>query len=103
MAIYEERRLAFRQRRDFLVPALEKLGIEVPVKPDGAFYVYAHIGKLGQDSVDFAYRLLREAGVSALPGADYGPAPHGRHTMRFSYCVGMEALQEAVHRIGKLL
>ena len=103
MAIYEERRLAFRQRRDFLVPALEKLGIEVPVKPDGAFYVYADIGKLGQDSVDFAYRLLREAGVSALPGADYGPAPHGRHTMRFSYCVGMEALQEAVHRIGKLL
>ena len=103
MAIYEERREAFRQRRDFLVPALEKLGLEVPVKPDGAFYVYTDIARLDEDSVSFAYRLLRDGGISALPGVDYGPAPHGRHTMRFSYCVGMQALQEAVHRLGKLL
>jgi len=103
MAIYEERREAFRQRRDYLVPEFEKLGIGIPAKPDGAFYVYADIGKLGEDSVSFAYRLLRETGISALPGADYGPAAHGRHTMRFSYCVGMDALREAVHRIGKLL
>ncbi|HEY0296720.1 MAG TPA: pyridoxal phosphate-dependent aminotransferase [Bordetella sp.] len=103
MAIYEQRRAAFRQRRDYLVPALGKLGLEAPVKPDGAFYVYADIGRLGEDSVSFSYRLLREGGVSALPGVDYGPAPHGRHTMRFSYCVGLDQLEEAVHRIGKLL
>jgi aspartate/methionine/tyrosine aminotransferase len=74
----------------------------VPVKPDGAFYIYTDLAKLGVDSVSFANRLLREAGVSAIPGVDFGPA-HGLHTMRFSYAIGLDRLQEAVERIGRIL
>jgi aspartate/methionine/tyrosine aminotransferase len=102
LAIYEQRREAFRQRRDFLLPAFERLGLSVPVKPDGAFYIYTDLAKLGVDSVSFANRLLREAGVSAIPGVDFGPA-HGLHTMRFSYAIGLDRLQEAVERIGRIL
>lgn len=99
---FEHRREAFKQRRDYLLPEFERLGIQVPVKPDGAFYIYADITSLGMDSATFSKRLLLEAGVAAVPGLDFGPA-HGRHTMRFSYATGLDRLEAAVQRIGKLL
>jgi aspartate/methionine/tyrosine aminotransferase len=103
LAIYEERREIFRQRRDYLVPELERLGLAVPVRPDGAFYVYSDLSGLGvTDSMAFSRRLLHEAGVAAVPGLDFGPA-HAGHTMRFCYTTGMERLQEAVARIRKVL
>ncbi|MNI95407.1 putative N-acetyl-LL-diaminopimelate aminotransferase [compost metagenome] len=74
----------------------------MPVKPDGAFYIYADISNLGMDSAAFSQRLLLEAGVAAVPGLDFGPT-HGSHTMRFSYATGLDRLEEAVARIGKLL
>jgi aspartate/methionine/tyrosine aminotransferase len=74
----------------------------VPVKPDGAFYIYADIAAMGVDSSVFAKRLLHEGGVAAVPGLDFGPA-HGHHTMRFSYATGLDRLQEAVRRIGTVL
>ncbi|MBB1596720.1 pyridoxal phosphate-dependent aminotransferase [Achromobacter sp. UMC46] len=99
---FEHRREAFKQRRDYLLPEFERLGIQVPVKPDGAFYIYADIASLGMDSSTFSQRLLLEAGVAAVPGLDFGPA-HGSHTMRFSYATGLDRLEEAVARIGTLL
>lgn len=102
LKIYEQRREAFRQRRDYLLPEFERLGLTVPVKPDGAFYIYSDLSKLGVDSMSFSQRLLTQAGVAAVPGVDFGPA-HGAHTMRFSYATGLDRLQEAVMRIGKIL
>ena len=102
MKTFEHRREAFKQRRDYLLPEFERLGIQVPVKPDGAFYIYADIANLGMDSAAFSQRLLLEAGVAAVPGLDFGPA-HGRHTMRFSYATGLDRLEEAVARMGSLL
>ncbi|MNX96791.1 putative N-acetyl-LL-diaminopimelate aminotransferase [compost metagenome] len=102
MKTFEHRREAFKQRRDYLLPEFERLGIHVPVKPDGAFYIYADISNLGMDSAAFSQRLLLEAGVAAVPGLDFGPT-HGGHTMRFSYATGLDRLEEAVARIGKLL
>ncbi|OZI45138.1 pyridoxal phosphate-dependent aminotransferase [Bordetella genomosp. 4] len=102
LKIYEHRREAFKQRRDYLLPEFERLGLHVPVKPDGAFYIYADIAAMGVDSSAFAHRLLHEAGVAAVPGLDFGPA-HGHHTMRFSYATGLDRLQEAVRRIGTVL
>ena len=96
------RRGAFKQRRDYLLPEFERLGLRVPVKPDGAFYIYADISDLGMDSAAFSQRLLLEAGVAAVPGLDFGPA-HGDHTMRFSYATGLDRLEAAVDRMGKLL
>lgn len=102
MKTFEHRREAFKQRRDYLLPEFERLGIHVPVKPDGAFYIYADISNLGMDSATFSQQLLLQAGVAAVPGLDFGPA-HGKHTMRFSYATGLDRLEEAVARIGKLL
>ena len=102
MKTFEHRREAFKQRRDYLLPEFERLGIQVPVKPDGAFYIYADISNLGMDSGTFSQRLLLEAGVAAVPGLDFGPA-HGGHTMRFSYATGLDRLEEAVARMGKWL
>lgn len=102
LALYETRRLAFQQRRDFLLDAFQRLGIAVPVKPDGAFYIYADVSKWGMDSTDFAMRLLHEAGVAAVPGLDFGPA-HASRTMRFAYTTGMERLEAAVDRIDGFL
>ena len=54
------------------------------------------------DSTAFSQRLLLEAGVAAVPGLDFGPA-HGDYTMRFSYATGLDRLEAAVDRMGKLL
>lgn len=99
---FEHRREAFKQRRDYLLPEFARLGLKVPLKPDGAFYIYADISDLGTDSASFSQRLLLEAGIAAVPGLDFGPA-HGHHTMRFSYATGLDRLEEAVARMGKLL
>ncbi|MEB2401810.1 pyridoxal phosphate-dependent aminotransferase [Parapusillimonas granuli] len=102
MHIYENRRLSFKQRRDYLLPEFERLGLHVPVVPDGAFYIYADISRHSRDSAAFSHRLLHEAGVAAVPGMDFGPA-HAAHTMRFSYATGLDRLQEAIARIERLV
>lgn len=102
LAIYAERRDAFRARRDYLLPEFERLGLRVPVRPDGAFYIYSDISGLGMNSTQLSHRLLHEANVAAVPGHDFGPA-HADHTMRFSYATSLERLQEAVARMEKLL
>jgi len=102
MRIYEQRRLSFKQRRDYLLPELNRIGLNVPVVPDGAFYVYADITKFSRDSDNFVHRLLHEAGVATVPGRDFGPA-HAAHSIRLSYATGLDRLGEAVHRMETFL
>ncbi|MEI7571114.1 MAG: aminotransferase class I/II-fold pyridoxal phosphate-dependent enzyme, partial [Alcaligenaceae bacterium] len=102
LALFEQRREAFRQRRDYLVPALKTLNIDVPVMPDGAFYVYGDISAHSSDSSAFSAALLDGARVAAVAGLDFGPA-HAAHTMRFAYTTGLERLQEAIHRMKTFL
>jgi len=101
LELFEARREAFRERRDYLLPEFERLGLHVPVKPDGAFYIYSDVSAHG-DSAALAERLLTEAGVCAVPGMDFGTADPGRY-MRFSYATDLVRLQEAVDRMGRLL
>ncbi len=84
IAIYEERRAEFQRRRDFLLPALNELGFRIPVSPDGAFYVYADIGRFADDSFAFVRDLLRATGVCLVPGKDFGVAAPDRY-VRISY------------------
>jgi len=106
LAIFAKRRELLRQRRDYLMPELERLDLAIPAKPDGAFYLYAdvsrHLDEHTPDSAAFAARLLREAGVVAIAGEDFGPA-HARTMLRFSYATGMDRLQEAVARMARML
>jgi aspartate/methionine/tyrosine aminotransferase len=106
IAIYEERRLEFQRRRDFLVPALRELGFQVPVMPDGAFYVYADISALhhpqAADSTAFGMAALKDAHVAIVPGDDFGFAAPKRH-VRFSYATRYERIEQAVERLRRLL
>ena len=102
LAIYEARREEFRRRRDFLVPALRDLGFDVPVVPDGAFYIYAGISRFAANSWDFAFDLLREAGVCLVPGRDFGAAQTAQY-VRVSYANKQERLEAAVDRMDRYL
>ncbi|MFC0398036.1 pyridoxal phosphate-dependent aminotransferase [Paraburkholderia rhizosphaerae] len=102
LAIYEMRRLEFKRRRDFLVPALESLGFTVPVMPDGAFYVYADCRNVphpaARDSAALTSAMLHDAGVVMVPGIDFGTAaPHDY--VRVSYATAYSRLEEAVERL----
>ena len=101
-AIFEARREEFRRRRDYIVPALREIGLEVPVEPDGAFYVYVDCSRFSDDSSAFADELLRNAWISLVPGDDFGENQPGRY-LRLSYATSMEHLEEAVERLRRYL
>lgn len=102
LAVYEQRREEFRQRRDYLVPALRRLGFDIPIVPDGAFYIYAGIERIARDSWRFAFDLLHETGVCVVPGRDFGSAETSRY-VRISYANKRERLEEAVNRMSTFL
>jgi aspartate/methionine/tyrosine aminotransferase len=102
IAAYEERRAEFRARRDYLVPALNALGLAVPVMPDGAFYAWADCSAHSPSSWDFAFDIMKRAHVAITPGRDFGH--HGSERfVRFSYANHQAQLVEAVRRIGQVL
>jgi aspartate/methionine/tyrosine aminotransferase len=96
--IFDDRRDEFRQRRDFLLPALEQIGFEVAVKPQGAFYIYANCQRFTDDSFDWVKRLLVEQGVAVTPGIDFGSYQANIHC-RFAYTQSLEILRRAVDKI----
>lgn len=102
LAEYERRRSEFKARRDFLVPALNGLGLTVPVMPDGAFYAWADCSAHAESSWDFAFDLMRRAQIAATPGRDFG-SHAGERYLRLSYASSMESLTEAVARLHQLL
>ncbi len=102
LRIFEARRAAFQQRRDYLLPELERLGLHVPVKPDGAFYIYSDVSAHAQDSAAFAKQLLHEAGVCVVPGLDFGTSDAKRY-VRLSYATDLERLQSAMARLNMML
>jgi aspartate/methionine/tyrosine aminotransferase len=88
---------AFRERRDFLVEALNKIkGIHCAL-PEGAFYVFPNISSFGLSSAEFANRLLEEAGVAAAGGTAFGC--YGEGFLRLSCANSLENLQIAAARI----
>ena len=107
IAEYERRRNEFKARRDYFVPALESVGLTVPVLPDGAFYAWADCSaacaKLGvKDSWDFAFEVMKRAHVAVTPGRDFGSAQTAQF-IRFSSASSMAHLQTALTRLKSLL
>jgi aspartate/methionine/tyrosine aminotransferase len=98
LAEYERRRSAFRARRDFLVPALNALGLTVPVMPDGAFYAWADCSAFSRSSWDFCFQMMQRAHVAMTPGRDFGAHGSERH-VRLSYASSMAQLQLAIERL----
>jgi len=89
----------YEENRRILVEGLPKAGLDRFFPVDGAFYLYANISRFSDDSLDFARRMLEEAGVAATPGLDFDPRD-GRHYLRFCYAGSATEMHEAVERIG---
>ena len=107
LAIYEERRAAFKERRDSFIPMLNSMGLTVPVMPDGAFYAWADCRsacqRLGlKNSWDFAEHVMQHAHVAITPGRDFGVYAPGNF-VRFSTASSLQDLHTAAQRIQHLL
>ncbi len=116
LAEFERRREEFRRRRDFIVPALQRLGFGVPVPPDGAFYVWADCSRFldtqtlaaqtggagPANAWDFCFEMMRRAHVALTPGRDFGPALADRF-VRLSFARALPELQTAVARLAREL
>ncbi len=100
--VLEGYREAFRERRDFLLPALRRLGFGIPCVPQGAFYLYAECERFTRDSFELSQRLLEEAGVAVTPGIDFGGHRAAGH-LRFAYTTSRERLEEGVRRLRDFL
>jgi aspartate/methionine/tyrosine aminotransferase len=98
----EKRRAEFSARRDFLYEQLLKLNFDIPVKPDGAFYIYANCTKFTNDSYQFALALLEAEGVAITPGKDFGN--HQAHQyLRFAYTTSIERMGVAMQRLERFI
>ena len=107
IAEYERRRAEFKARRDYFIPALNALGLTVPVMPDGAFYAWADCTQACQklkvkDSWDLAFEIMNRAHVAVTPGRDFGTA-NAHQFIRFSTASSMAQLTEAITRLKVLL
>ncbi len=102
LALLDERRAAFQQRRDFLLPALRQLGFDIPVVPEGAFYLYAGCQRFTEDSHQFAWTLLEKVGIAVTPGNDFGVYQANTH-LRFTYTLSLDALQQCIARLRQFL
>ena len=92
---------AYRERRDFVVDALNAIeGVECPV-PAGAFYAFPDVSSFGMSSKALADLLLEEGGVAVLPGTDFGENGEGK--IRISYVGDMATLEEGMKRIADTL
>jgi aspartate/methionine/tyrosine aminotransferase len=102
IAEYERRREEFKTRRDSVLPALQAMGLTVPVQPDGAFYVWFDCSKFSASSWDFCVDMMQRAHVALTPGKDFGPALADRF-VRLSFATSLPQLQTALQRMRRVL
>ena len=88
----------YARNRERLLAALPGLGLARIAPPDGAFYVWADISHLTDDSMDFCLRLLEDTGVATAPGIDFDPV-EGHRFIRFSFAVSTPLVEEAIARM----
>lgn len=88
----------YAANREAMLAALPALGLARIAPPDGAFYIWADIGHLTNDSMEFCTRLLQETGVACAPGVDFDPVD-GHRFMRFSFAVSTPLVNEAIERM----
>lgn len=95
-----EMRNSYHQRRDFLVRRLNEIGLECHT-PGGAFYVFPDIRKTGLSSKDFAFKLLEQENVAAVPGGAFGPSGEG--FLRCCYATAFDDIRTATDKIERFV
>ncbi len=100
---YEELRVEYQRKRDFLKPVLNDTGFEC-IAPEGAYYVMADISAFGfSDDIEFTRHLIREIGVAVVPGSSFYHDPAlGSQMVRFCFCKLDETLEAAAENLQKL-
>jgi len=88
----------YARNRELLLAALPALGLKRIAPPDGAFYIYADVGHLTDDSMDFCMKLLLDTAIATAPGIDFDPID-GHRFMRFSFAVSTDRVEEALRRL----
>ncbi|MGN6364367.1 aminotransferase class I/II-fold pyridoxal phosphate-dependent enzyme [Asticcacaulis taihuensis] len=88
----------YARNRQLLLAALPQLGLTSIAPPDGAFYIYADIGHLTENSLEFCQKLLCETGVATAPGLDFDPV-EGHHFIRFSFAVSTPEVEDVIERL----
>lgn len=94
----QENLAMYERNRAFLLQELPKAGFDKIAPPDGAFYIYADVSEMTEDSVALSKQILLEAGVAVTPGVDFDPV-RGHTTLRFSYARTTDDIVEAVRRL----
>lgn len=88
----------YHANRDLMIAGLKEAGFTEIAPPDGAFYVYADVSKITDDSRSFAAEVLEKAGVAVTPGLDFDPV-RGHGTLRFSYARSTADIEEGLMRL----
>jgi aspartate/methionine/tyrosine aminotransferase len=107
LALFEQRRAEFKARRDAFVPELQRIGLRVPVMPDGAFYAWADCSQVCQklgvaSSWELAFEFLHKAHVAVAPGRDFGQNESAKY-IRFSTASSSTELELAIKRLAELI
>lgn len=92
----------YAENRRLMLDGLPKAGFTNIAPPDGAFYVYADVSDLTDDSLAFSKEILEHAGVAVTPGLDFDPV-RGRHSLRFSYARSTEDIREGLRRLADFM
>ncbi|WNV91926.1 pyridoxal phosphate-dependent aminotransferase [Umezawaea sp. Da 62-37] len=88
----------YKTNRDLLLTGLKNLGIDKVAPADGAFYAYADIKHLTDNSTAFCHQLLEDTGVAIVPGIDFDPV-HGHDFIRFSFAGATADIEEGLRRL----
>ena len=88
----------YKRKRDMLYKQLTAAGLTQIASPDGAFYLYADVSHLTDDSVAFCQQILAETSVAVTPGVDFDPQ-RGHQTVRFSYAASYDEIEQAAKRL----
>jgi aspartate/methionine/tyrosine aminotransferase len=98
----DRRVLAYARNRQRLLEALPAMGLDRIAPPDGAFYIYAEIGRFGVDATSFCARLLADTGVAITPGNDFDET-RGEGFVRLSFAGAAATIEKAIERLGPWL
>ncbi len=102
MAIHQQRAETFVQRAQLLSRGLTELGFNIPVTPEGAFYLYVDVSHTGMHASEFCWRLLDEYQVAVTPGEDFGQYLHDRF-VRFAYTTDEDSIRLGLERLAQAL
>lgn len=99
LALLDRRRDIFQARRDLLLAELCEIGFTIPLKPEGAYYLYVIVPEGLGDAADLADQLLEQVSVAVTPGLDFGSVQLSKHMLRFAYATDADRLRTATKRI----